>query len=60
MTSAQLLRAAITKSGMSASGFATEVLTRDPRTIRRWLDGKTPIPPAVIDFLKRTHAEKGK
>lgn len=53
MTEIQLLKTAIAKSGMSASGFATEILTRDPRTIRRWLKGTTQIPPAVIDFLKR-------
>lgn len=53
MTGIQLLRDAIKKSGLSASAYATEVLVRDPRTIRRWLEGKFPIPPAVIDWLKR-------
>lgn len=39
MTDPELLRAAITRSGLSARKFATVVLLRDERTIRRWLAG---------------------
>lgn len=47
------LRAAIDASGLSDRRFATEVLARDERTIRRWLAGDRPIPDAVIRFLTR-------
>jgi transcriptional regulator with XRE-family HTH domain len=53
MPPAELLRAAIKASGLSARRFAREVLTRDERTIRRWLRGDTPVPPAVVEFLER-------
>ena len=53
MKPVEMLKAAITKSGLSSSGYATEILTRDPRTVRRWLDGETPIPPVVVEFLHR-------
>lgn len=43
----ELLKRAIAKSGLSARRFAVEVLTRDERTIRRWLDGDRPIPRVV-------------
>lgn len=49
-----LLRAAIAASGLSSAAYATDVLMRDPRTIRRWLEGKAPMPPAVVEYLKRT------
>ncbi len=39
MTDAELLAAAIQVSGMSARRFARDVLTRDPRTVFRWLRG---------------------
>jgi hypothetical protein len=42
-----LLKRAIAKSGLSARRFAVEILTRDERTIRRWLDGDRPIPRVV-------------
>ena len=45
------LRAAIDKSGLSASAYAREILIRSPRTVRRWLAGHSPIPEAVRDFL---------
>jgi len=47
-----LLRAAIAASGLSARRYATEVLTRDERTVRRWLAGKSPIPRAVLRYLQ--------
>jgi hypothetical protein len=43
----ELLKRAIAESGLSARRFAVEVLTRDERTIRRWLDGDRPIPRVV-------------
>lgn len=51
MTPLDLLRAAITASGLSTSIYARKVLIRDPRTVRRWLSGESPIPQSVIDYL---------
>ena len=50
-----LLRGAIAASGLSARRYATEVLTRDERTVRRWLAGKSPIPRAVVAMLTGQH-----
>lgn len=50
MTDAELLRAVIDRSGLSARRFATRVLFRNERTIRRWLAGD-PIPTEVRAFL---------
>lgn len=47
-----LLQRAIAASGLSASRYAREVLIRDERTIRRWLTGESPIPQAVLDYLR--------
>ena len=52
MTDAELLRAAITASGLSARKFAVQVLIRDERTVRRWIAGDSPIPKAVMDKLR--------
>lgn len=41
MDDPELLKAAIAASGLSARKFATIVLLRDERTIRRWLHGPT-------------------
>lgn len=49
MTDAELIRAAIDAAGMSARRFAVDVLTRDERTVRRWLAGDSPLPKAVRD-----------
>lgn len=49
------LRAAIDRSGLSASEYARTILTRDPRTVRRWLSGESPIPQAVCDYLDHYH-----
>ena len=61
MTDRELLAQVIEQSGMSARRYATRVLLRDERTIRRWLDGSSPIPQPVLDFLasggQRTIAE---
>lgn len=46
------LRAAIEKSGLSATQYAQQILIRNPRTIRRWLAGDSPIPEAVREFLR--------
>jgi hypothetical protein len=48
-----LLRAAIDRTGLSASKYARVVLIRDPRTLRRWLSGESPIPQAVLDLITR-------
>ena len=52
MTDIQLLEAAIAKSGLSDRQYASKVLTRNERTIRRWLAGDTPIPKTVVTFLQ--------
>lgn len=46
------LRAAILKSGLSATAYAKHILIRNPRTLRRWLRGDAPIPEAVREFLR--------
>lgn len=46
-----LLRDAIARSGLSNRKFATEILLRDERTVRRWLSGASPIPQAVLEKL---------
>jgi len=51
-----LLRAAITSSGLSASAYARDILIREPRTIRRWLAGDSPIPESVLHYLTRAAA----
>lgn len=45
------LRAAIKASGLSATQYAKQILMRNPRTVRRWVAGHSPIPEAVRDFL---------
>lgn len=52
----RLLRRAITRSGLSARKYAVEVLTRNERTIRRWLAGDSEIPRAVVLRLQREDA----
>lgn len=47
MTDPELLSAAIKASSLSVRGFARDVLTRDPRTLWRWLAGENPLPLAV-------------
>ena len=55
MSPVALLRAAIAASGLSARRYAIDVLTRDERTVRRWLAGKSPIPRAVVVMLAGQH-----
>ena len=47
-----LLRAVIRESGLSARQWATTVMMRDERTVRRWLAGTSPIPAPVCRFLE--------
>ncbi len=47
MTDAELISAAIKASGLSVRRFAAEILTRDARTVWRWLAGENPLPQAV-------------
>jgi hypothetical protein len=47
------LKGAIQHSGLSARQFAVQILTRDERTVRRWLAGDVPIPRAVLAFLAK-------
>lgn len=49
----ELLRAAIAESGKSNSAYARDVLIREPRNIRRWLAGDTPLPATVRTFLEQ-------
>ena len=51
MAPAEMLRRVIEASGMSARGFARDVLLRDERTVRRWLAGDSPIPEPVVAKL---------
>lgn len=47
----KLLQRAIELSGLSARQFATQVLIRDERTVRKWLHGDSEVPDVVRDFL---------
>jgi hypothetical protein len=51
VTDAELLRLAILKSGLTVNRFAAEIMSRDERTIRRWLAGQ-PIPQAAKQWLE--------
>lgn len=53
---AELLRACIAKSGLSARQFAMQVLARDERTVRRWLSGQE-LPQQARAFLERYLAQ---
>jgi hypothetical protein len=55
----RLIRAAIDASGMSARRFAVDILTRDERTVRRWLAGDSPLPRAVRDRCESIVRESG-
>lgn len=46
-----LLLSRLKESDLPAGTFATKVLLREPRTMRRWLSGESPIPVLVVDFL---------
>ncbi len=47
-----LLGKRIEESGLRTGTFARDVLIREPRTIRRWLDGSSPIPKRVREWLQ--------
>ena len=49
-----LLREAVRTSGLSAQAYARKILIRNPRTVRRWLAGDSPIPEAVRAYLETT------
>lgn len=57
MSDADLLRRAIAASGLSVRKFARDVLTRDPRTLFRWLSGESPLPRAVRERCERIIAD---
>ena len=50
--SVDLLRQRLEESGLTAREFATCILVRDSRTVRRWISGASPIPHAVIEYLE--------
>ena len=43
----KILEARISEAGISAKKFASEVLKRDERTLRRWRSGESPLPDLV-------------
>lgn len=48
----QLLEQRIDESGLKTGPFARDVLIREPRTVRRWLTGESPIPNRVKEWLQ--------
>ncbi len=48
-----LIRAAIDGSGLSARRFAELIISRDERTVRRWVAGEVDIPPHARAWLAR-------
>ncbi len=48
-----LLSETIKISGLSVRKFAAEVLTRNPRTVWRWLAGDSPMPEAVRVYCEK-------
>jgi len=46
------LEAALERSGLSLSRFATDVMSRDARTVRRWRSGESPIPDTAAAWLE--------
>jgi hypothetical protein len=50
-TDAELVQAAIAKSGLPARVFARVCLLRDERTVRRWIAGDAPMPVIVREAL---------
>lgn len=46
------LERALERFGKSVEHFAAHVVMRNPRTVRRWLSGESPIPKEVRDKLK--------
>jgi len=50
-TPQEILKIRIEESGLSATRFAREVMWRNERTVRRWLNGDNPIPEVVMARL---------
>jgi len=50
----ELVRRAVDLSGLSVRAFAVDVMAgRDERTVRRWLDGSSPVPDQTFAWLTR-------
>ena len=61
MKARDVLLEALNHSGLSTAKFARDVLAgREPREVRRWLDGTRPIPRGVVAALRRYVAAKGR
>ena len=52
----ELLEQRIEESGLKTGPFARDVLIREPRTVRRWLAGDSPIPNRVKEWLQDPQA----
>lgn len=53
----ELLRTVIDASGLSARKWAEDVAWRDERTVRRWINGQTPVPTLIVEKLKAIAAK---
>ena len=53
MTDSELVKVAVEASGLSVRRFATHILARDERTVRRWMAGEMPIPTVAREWLER-------
>ena len=53
VTDPELISAAIEASALPARRFASRLMGRDERTIRRWATGEIAIPPAARAWLER-------
>jgi hypothetical protein len=51
VTDTELILNAVEASGLSARRFAERVMSRDERTIRRWMAGEIPIPDVAKRWL---------
>jgi hypothetical protein len=52
MSDPELINAAIEASGLSARRFAMRILSRDERTVRRWISGETEIGEVAREWLE--------
>lgn len=52
MTDPELITAAIEASGLAARRFAIRIISRDERTVRRWIAGEIEIPTVARDWLE--------
>ncbi len=53
---AALLERRLEESGLSTERFATDVMIRQARTVRRWLDRSSPLPGVVLEWLQEPRA----